>query len=267
MSRLPLPLLVLFTLGCVPVGGLHLVPEDTAVPEGDTDTDTDTDGDSDADSDTDADTDVDSYFHPDYLAVHAYIGVQGNEISDWGYSGHVQPSYAFVMLAQELYFDTQDEQFACFLYYEPVGEPSTSDSLLSWQVEWLPIYASDNCYNLDPDYYGSYPIEDIGVSSGSITVDPLNDYTEELLEESYGIDYFDDKALGVETHLGDFDDYIEIYWDYYPELQLYQGWAYEVGDDGECDFEHTLSPRDLGGRTSAVLAFGSLYYEAPDAWL
>jgi hypothetical protein len=267
MTRTALCLLPLVALACTPVGGMVLAPDDSAEPEVDTDTDADadTDSDSDADADTDTDTDIDTYFHPDYLAVHAYIGVQGTEISDWGYSGHVQPSYAMVMLAQQMYFDTQDEQFVCFLYYEPIGD-AMGQGILSWEVEWLPIYASDNCYNLDPDYYGSYPIEDIGVSAGSISVDPLSDYTEELLEESYG-DYFDDRALGYEVHLGDFDDHIEIYWDYYPELQLYTGWAYALNEDGDCSFDETVHPRDLGGRTGAVLALSSMYYEAPDAWL
>ena len=272
MTRLvPSLLLPLLALACSPVGGMYLTPHDTAVPEGDTDTDTDTDGDTDADADTDADsdadTDIDTYFHPDYLAVHAYIGVQGEELSDWGYQGHSQPPYAFVMLAQEMYFETADDQFVCFLYYEPVGSPSSTDSLLSWDVEWLPVYASDTCTNLDPDYYGDNPVDDIGVTSGSITVDLLNDFTEELLEESWGSDQFDENALGMEVHLGDFDDHLEVYWDYYPEMQLYQGWAYGVDDTGSCDFGTVISPRELGGDTTAVLAFSSTYYEAPDAWL
>jgi len=266
------PVLISFlALACVPVGGLHLTPQDTAIPEGDTDTDTDsdTDADTDTDSDTDSDTDtdVDTYFHPDYLAVHAYLGFEGDELVYWGYEGHEQPPYAFIMLAQDMYFDTSDPDFACFLYYEPIATPVDTDSLLSWDVEWNVISATDNCYNLDPDYYGAYPVEDIGVSSGSITVDLLNDYTEELLEESYDQDYFDDKALGIEMHLGAFDGYLETYWDYYPEMQLYQGWAYGMDDAGNVDFDRTLDPADLGDRTAGVLGFGSTYYEAPDAWL
>jgi hypothetical protein len=64
MRLVSLTLLVL-SAACVPVGVLSVAPEDSATPEGDTDTDTDSDTDTDTDSDTDADTDADTDVGPE----------------------------------------------------------------------------------------------------------------------------------------------------------------------------------------------------------
>ncbi len=222
MSRLPLAALPLLALACTPIGHLGTTPEDSAAPEGDTDTDTDADGDTDADSDSDSDADTDvEYFRPDYLAVRGYVGVAGTEISDWSYNGETTMSYIGVELAPVEYFHTGDTSLNCYLYFEPLGTAVTTDQhILAWEVEWLPLMASDLCYELDPDYYGEYPLESIGVSMGSMAVDTLNEYTEELLEHSWDTDYFDDNALGLTLELGDLDTTMESFWDYYPELQL-----------------------------------------------
>jgi hypothetical protein len=273
-------LVTLFAAACMPLGGIYLKedsgspdtsPDGDADTDADTDTDTDTDADGDTDADTDADTDTDTdtqpdYFHPDYIVVQAYLGVSGNEIVDWAYDGHDASSYIYVMLAQEAYFDTYDEALACWLYYLP-DATSASTQQLAWQVDWSPYWASDTCYRLDPDFYGTSPLYDIGVDSGSLLVEAMNDYTRDLLTEAYGEDYYGDNGLGAELHLGDLDDVIESYWDYYPEdLQLYQGWAFQADRSMSTDFSTEVSPEDMGG-TNVVIYLSSFYYEAPDAWL
>ncbi len=257
---------LLLTIACTPVGHLGITPEDSATPEGDTDTDTDADGDTDADADadTDADSDID-YFRPDYLSVRGYVGVAGTEIVDWSYDGSTTMSYIGVELAPLEYFHTGDTSLNCYLYFEPLGTAvSAGDHLLAWEVEWLPLMATDLCYQLDPDYYGAYPIEDIGVSMGSMAIAPMNEFTEELLEESWDTDYFDDNALGLTLELGDLDATIESFWDYYPDLQLYYGWAYGADADMAVDLEELVPPARLGGDTHAFLMFSSLHYETPD---
>ena len=64
MRLVSLSLLAL-SVACVPVGVLSVPVDDTAAPEGDTDTDTDTDADTDADADADADTDADTDVGPE----------------------------------------------------------------------------------------------------------------------------------------------------------------------------------------------------------
>ncbi len=271
MTRL-VPVLSLLALACTPVGGLYLTPEDSAVPEGDTDTDTDADGDTDADADADTDADADSdadtdpeYFRPDYIGAAGYLGVSGGEIVDWRYQGSETISYFYIMLAGVDYFHVGDESQLCMLYYVPDSTPVDPGSArLAWTMDWEPYYATDPCYQLDPDYYGASPLYDIGVSSGSVSVEAMSDYTEELLQHSWG-DYFDENALGAEVHLGDLDGFFEIYWNHYPELQLYHGWAFTADEDMNSGFDQYMNPRELGGSQNAVLHLSSLYMEAPDA--
>jgi hypothetical protein len=268
-------LVSLFVTACMPLGGIYL-KEDSGAPDAegdadadtDADTDTDADGDTDTDTDTDADTDADTdtdYFHPDYIAVQAYLGVSGNQIVDWAYDGHDASSYIYVMLAQEAYFDTGDETLACFLYYLPDATP-VSDRQLSWQVDWNPYWASDTCYRLDPDYYGTSPLYEVGVGSGSLTLEAMSEYTRDQLAEWYGEDYFGENGLGAVVELVELDALIESYWDYYPELQLYHGWAFQADRGMSTDFSTEVSPTLLG-QTNAVVYFSSFYYEAPDAWM
>jgi hypothetical protein len=273
MTR-PILLLSLLALACTPVGGLYLTPEDSAVPEGDTDTDTDTDADGDSDADADADADADSdadtdpeYFRPDYIAAAAYIGTSGGEIVDWKYQGSETISYLYIMMAGLDYFHVGDESALCMLYYVPESSPvDPGQAQLAWEMDWEPYYATEPCYQLDPDYYGASPLYDIGVSQGSVSVEAMSDYTEQLLEHSWG-DTFDETALGAEVHMGDLDGFFEFYWDYYPELQLYYGWAFEADRDMDCSFDHYLLPSELSPRQNAVIHISSLYMEAPDAGL
>ena len=193
MSTRTLSCLCLSAMGCAPIGGLFLSepePSDTAQPDTGDEADADADADADTDADTDSDSDADpAWFEPDYGVLSIYAGIQDDSIVDWSYNGHDQPSYMWLTLAPEEYFDDYDESLACMLYWTVQSEAlPPGEAWMAFDISFEPLTFSDNCLQLDPEVYGNAPLYDLGVASGSLEVAAMTEATKTALIEGWGWD-------------------------------------------------------------------------------